>query len=163
MRRRWKLIAIAVVVILVASLAGGLIAANGSASKSGGAATSPPTSAATSPPTSPAPVLAADVAAARACQAFQVYVADAETGTIPKAVGSRLVTDAGILLKGAKADHAAGRALPKWAALGSELLAAAADVLADKISALKADGADAQGNCALVPAAAARAGGYTRS
>jgi hypothetical protein len=103
------------------------------------------------------------VAAARACQAFAVYLADAQKGSIPAAVGRRLIEDAGVLLQGAQQDKAKGRALPPWSALGADLLAAADDVVSHNSSALSTDGAAAAAQCRRVPAAAARAGGFKRT
>jgi hypothetical protein len=121
-----------------------------------------PSQSAPSPTTTDRPS-AADVAAARACQAFAVYLEDAEKGQVPAADGRALVGDAAALLSGAARDEKAGRALPKWAALGSDLLAAAQDVVTHKEASFRTDGAVAASQCRLVPASAAKAGGFQRS
>jgi hypothetical protein len=176
-RRRWTaIIAGGAAVVLVASIVTALISSRTTA---GGRHAGAPPPAATATPattapasatpaaTGPTPTVASppkptDVAAARACQAFSVYLADAQKGTIPKAVGAKLVNTSGALLRGARAAEAAGRPLPKWAELGSALLAAAADVVNHDAKALATDGANADASCQRVPAGAATAGGYHR-
>jgi hypothetical protein len=105
----------------------------------------------------------AEVAAARACQAFSVYLEDASAGRVPAAVGTAVVRTASVLLRGARQDQAAGRPLPPWAPLGVAILAAAQDVVAHDEKALRTDGAEAGASCRSLPAAAARAGGFERS
>jgi hypothetical protein len=167
-RRRWTVVAAGVVVVVLAgSVVAGVVSSRTAADRVPSSAP-PPTPTTTTTTTVSGPTVTevptpADVAAARACQAFAVYLESAETGTIPKAVGARLVKTAGVLLRGARKDQAAGQPLPKWAGLGSELLAAAADVVNHKAKALATDGADADRSCATIPDAAARAGGYRRS
>ena len=161
--------------IVAASIVGGVTSGGGSSPARGAgpssssipsaaspAATSP-SAASPAPTTADAKPTAAGVAAARACEAFEVYVEAASKGTIPKAVGTRLADAAGALLKGARADQSAGRALPKWAPLGSDRLAAADDIVDGKATALKTDGTAADTACATLSAAAARAGGYKRT
>jgi hypothetical protein len=128
-------------------------------------ATPPPSSAsiATTPTTAPPPPSAADIAAARACEAFVVYLADAQSGEVPAAAGRDLIEDAAVLLRGANADKAAERALPRWSGLGADLLDAAEDVVEHNSEALETDGAAAGAQCRTVSASAARAGGFSRS
>ncbi len=133
-------------VLALAAIGGALFAGGvGASAKRGGAATAPAT---------------ADVDAARACQAFNVFLADAGAGSVPKADGEALVDSAGKLLAGAGADQAAGRPLPRWAQLGADLVSATNDVVHGDSSSLKTDGAAAAAGCQQVPAAAARAGGF---
>jgi hypothetical protein len=165
-RRRWTAVAAGVVLVVVAASVVAGVVSSRTTGRRAPAGNPPPATAGpattVSGPTVASRAAPADVAAARACQAFSLYLASAETGTIPKAVGTQLVRKAGVLLRGARRDRSAGKPLPKWAALGSELLAAAADVVNHKAKALATDGADADRSCATIPDAAARAGGYRR-
>ena len=157
-RRHRRLMVGAAAIVLVALGSGvGLALSGGGTNHSGGRAGA----AATATTTAAAPT-AADVAAARACQAFTVYLADAGTGTVPKADGEALVNDADALLTGAAKDQAANLPLPKWAHLGANLLSSAEDVVKHDSTSLQTDGALAAQECQTVPAAAARAGGYVR-
>jgi hypothetical protein len=162
--------ALAVVVSIVAiGLSGGGSSGGGSGSSvSAPGSVSDPGS--VTDPASVAPSTAADpasktadVAAARACEAFVVYLGAAQKGSIPAAVGRTLIGDAGVLLQGARQDKAANRALPAWSALAADLLAAAEDVVSHKSAALATDGAAAGALCRTVPAAAASAGGFQRT
>ena len=173
-RLRWRVAAVVAAAILVSAAAIGV--SRGGAGSSSGApstATAPVGTAATPAPTTaiPTPVpttvdavpLAADVAAGRACQTFAVYLGDAQKGHVPPKVGRALADDAAALLKGSRADESAGRALPTWAPLGSDLLAAAGDIVSGDSSALRRDGAAAGAECRRVPAPAARAAGFART
>jgi hypothetical protein len=168
MRRRWGA-AVAAVVLLVVIVTAVVIGAVGGGHPTPRGTTSPPsgpvstTAPATTPPTAAASPSAADVAAARACQAFAVYLEDATRGNVPAAAGRRLIEDAAALLQGSSKDQTAHRALPKWAPLGSDLLASADDVVTHKSAALRTDGAAAGAQCRKVPASAARAGGFQRA
>jgi hypothetical protein len=166
LRRRLLIVgAVAVVIAIVASLTvTGLLTGGGHTSSSPstaapGAATAP-TGAAT---TTAGPPRAADVAAARACEAFEVYLQDAKAGHIPAAAGRRLVTTTGVLLRGTRADQKAGRTLPEWAELASNILASANDIVGHNDKALATAGAAADRSCQEIPAAAAAAGGYARA
>jgi hypothetical protein len=113
----------------------------------------------TSTTTSPAPAQA-DVDAARACAAFNSYLAQAGQGRIPKATGEALTNDAYQLLAGASQDQASGQPLPKWTNLGEYLIAAADDVVQKDSSALSKDGTAAADACQTIPESARVAGGY---
>jgi hypothetical protein len=103
----------------------------------------------------------ADVAAARACQAWDAYLnAAALTGTVSPAQGQSLLTSAEALIAGSAQAQAAGRPLPKWEALGVDLIAGADDVVHGNVTALKRDGTAVAAQCKTVPAAAAAAGGF---
>ena len=102
-----------------------------------------------------------DVAAARACEDFSVYLADASKGQVPSAAGRQLADDAAALLGGASAAQAAGTPLPRWAPLGQDLIDAATDVVDGNAAALKKDGTAAAQACQTVPAGARTAGGFT--
>jgi hypothetical protein len=164
--RRRVAAAIVSLAVIVAGVVIGLSAVGGSASAPSVTTTTTPATdptTATAPPATSAAPSAADVAAARACQAFVVYLEDAQNGRVPAAVGRTLIADAGVLLQGANQDRAAGRALPKWSALASHLIAAADDVVAHRTAALQTDGGAVGTQCQAIPAAAARAGGFSRT
>ncbi len=183
-RRGRSTVVIVAVVIVAASVVVGIVASGGLGARSPAAGAGDAAGGRSEPATAVAPVAttpgagspavttpaagssgagSSDIAAARACQAFAVYLADARRGAIPRADGAKLVASAGTLLQGSRAARAAGDSLPKWAALGSELLSAADDVVGHNYKALATDGAAADRSCARVPAAAARAGGYRRT
>jgi hypothetical protein len=162
-RPRRLVAAFAAVAVTLAVVVAGVEADGSGTSRpraAGDAATRPPAS---SPSTAAAVPSSADIAAARACEVFTLYLSDADRGSVPKAVGTALVQSASALLSGAQTDQAAGRSLPKWSSLGSELIAAAQDVVGHDGTALRSDGAAAAAECRSVPAAAARAGGFVRS
>jgi hypothetical protein len=174
--RRRVVVAVVSLAVVVSAVVIGLVSAGGSSAGPSVAATVPdggaPTTVVTPPgstavttaPTTPAgPPTAADIAAARACQAFVVYLEDAQTGRVPAAAGRTLIADVAVLLKGAKKGQSSTKALPPWAALASDLLAAANDVVSHKSAALKTDGASAGAQCQSIPAAAAQAGGFERT
>jgi hypothetical protein len=165
MRRRQKVVALAALAAIVAVVVVGVVGAGDGRKESGSQVSSDPTltipAGSEAPPTTVAPA-PADVAAARACAAFTVYLEDATHGRVPGSVGRALIEDAAVLLRGAETDKAAGRALPRWSTLGSDLLSAAEDVVDHKKTALESDGPAAAAQCRLVPAAAAAAGGYRR-
>jgi hypothetical protein len=139
---------------LLASTTGAL---GGASSNSSSVATTTPPSAAS---TTTAPPLAADVTAAKACEAFNVYLADAAKGGVSEADGQALINAAGTLLDGAQADQAAGRPLPKWAGLGEDLVNAAQDIVNSDTTAFKTDGPEAAEACQTIPVSARLAGGY---
>lgn len=151
------MVAAVVVAVLVVSVLVAVVL-SGAGQGGSGAAVGPTGSAAAG--SAPAP---ADVAAARACQAFAVYLADARAGEVPAATGRTLVAAAAVLLQGAQEDQKAGRAPPRWAALGADLLAAADDVVSHRSEALSSDGAAAGASCQTIPATAAKAGGFVRA
>jgi hypothetical protein len=146
--------------LLVAGIPGG---SDSHPSSSAPSSSAPSSSATGGQATSTDPPAAEDVAAARACAAFSVYLADAGQGRVPQAAGEALVSDADALLDGAQADQAAGKPLPKWASLGEELINAADDVVKGDSAALKTDGTTAAEACQSVPANARAPGGYEPS
>jgi hypothetical protein len=171
-RLQWRIAAAVAALAVVASIVAIGVSSGGSSRQGAGSpasvsdpSASDPVSVAVAPPptAAPAPPRPVDVAAARACEAFAGYLADAQKGSIPATAGRTLIEDASVLLQGAQSDQAAGRALPPWAALGADLLAAAEDVVSHTSSALTTDGAAAGAQCRTVPAAAARAGGFQRA
>ena len=119
---------------------------------------SPPTTSAA--PTTTAAPDPADVAAARACQAWDVYLGAALTGEVSSAQGESLLSAAEVLISGAKQDQAAGRALPKWATLGGDIINGADDVVNGDAETLQSDGASVAADCKTVPTAADVAGGF---
>ena len=137
-------------IALVLALSVGLIVAL----PSGGPGTSGRTGQAAAP-------AAVDVSAARACAAFTTYLDDASNGEVPQSAGQALARAAGQLLAGAPAAQQAGRALPKWTALGEQLVAAGDDIVNRDNAALQKDGPAAAQTCHTIPAAARQAGGYT--
>jgi hypothetical protein len=150
------------VVVLGAAAVVAVVAVSGLWSSSSRAASeaqkSTPTAALpTSTTTSPAP---ADVDAARACAAFNSYLAQASQGRVPRATGEALTNDAYQLLAGASQDQASGQPLPKWTNLGEYLIAAADDVVNKDTSALSKDGTAAADACQTIPESARAAGGY---
>jgi hypothetical protein len=155
---RRRLIGTALVVLLALGAGAGALAA-----VTGGHAVTPVATTTPRATAAPGPPAAADVAAARACQAFTVYLSDASAGVVPRVAGESLVDDADALLAGASGNGAATKPLPKWSQLGANLLSAAKDVVDHDSSALATDGAAAAQECQTVPAAAAVAGGYVRS
>lgn len=148
--------------MIVAAL--GVIAAGGGVAAGLGTGGASPGPARAGPVPTPATATAmpADVSAARACQAFSTYLADASAGVVPRAAGQALVSDAEVLLAGAKQAQSSGRPLPKWAGLGANLLSAASDIVHRDSASLQTDGAAAAEECQTVPAVAAKAGGYLR-
>jgi hypothetical protein len=170
--RRRVVAAVVSLAVIVSAVVIGLVSAGGSSAGPSVAATAPdggaPTTVltppgSTAPTTAPAAPTAADIAAARACQAFVVYLEDAQSGRVPAAAGRTLIADVAVLLKGAKKGQSATKALPPWATLASDILAAANDVVSHKSAALKTDGASAGAQCRSIPAAAAQAGGFERT
>jgi hypothetical protein len=106
---------------------------------------------------------ASDIAAARACAAFNTYLADAGKGQIPRTAGEAVTNAAYQLLAGDSQDQAAGKHLPQWAKLGEDLIAATDDVVNRNSSALSTDGTAAAEACQTIPEAARVAGGYALS
>jgi hypothetical protein len=134
----------------------------GAHSSAGAPATTAPGEPATGPTTTAAPA-AVDVAAARACQAWDVYLTAALTGEVSAAQGQRLLTATEVLIAGASQDQAAGRPLPKWEELGGDIINAADDVVNGDAEALGSDGAAVAAQCKTIPAAADAAGGFVGS
>jgi hypothetical protein len=152
------------VVVLIAGAVVAVVALGGfwsssSRPASAGPKSTPTTALPTSATASPAPA-PADVDAARACAAFNNYLAQAGQGRVPKATGEALTNDAYQLLAGASQAQASGRPLPKWTNLGEYLIAAADDVVNKDSSALSKDGTAAADACQTIPEAARLAGGY---
>lgn len=97
----------------------------------------------------------ADVQAARACQTFVEFLNK-------KATGDQIVEAARPLLAGAADAQANGRPQPRWADLGADLIATAADANTGDTAKLAEDGNKASDACGSIPSAAKVAGGYTR-
>jgi hypothetical protein len=152
------------VVVLIAGAVVAVVALGGfwsssSRPASAGQKSTPTTALPTSTTASPAPA-PADVDAARACAAFNNYLAQAGQGRVPKATGEALTNDAYQLLAGAPQAQKSGQPLPKWTNLGEYLIAAADDVVNKDSSALSKDGTAAADACQTIPGPARLAGGY---
>ncbi len=119
-------------------------------------------SAASGPTTGGAPD-PADVAAARACQAWDTYLGAALSGKVTAAQGQSLLAAAEVLIAGAPGDQEAGRPLPKWEVLGGDIINGADDVVNGNVEALQSDGAAVAAQCRTIPAGAAAAGGFVPS
>ena len=151
-RRRGVILAFLALVVAVVAVTSSLALVGGGGSSSRPAVTAAPTTTAAPDP--------ADVAAARACQAWDVYLSAALTGEVSPAQGESLLSAAEVLIAGAQQDQAAGRPLPKWAALGGDIINGADDVVNGDAETLQADGAKVAADCKTVPSAADVAGGF---
>jgi hypothetical protein len=98
---------------------------------------------------------AIDVQAARACHAFERF-------TGHQGSGDDVVAAVKPLMAGTADAQAAGRPAPKWSGLGANLISAVAADNSGDLATLQADGNKAADECATIPPAAKRAGGYTR-
>ncbi|HLW17548.1 MAG TPA: hypothetical protein VKV69_09350 [Actinomycetota bacterium] len=107
-----------------------------------------------------APLDRADVQAAKACQAFYLYVSGSATGPDTLNAITPLLAN-GSQRTSSSATAATTQPAAKWASLGNDLLKATGAAFTHDGAKLKLFGDKASSECASIPARAKKAGNFT--